>query len=198
MGWVRTSLVLTALAVGVAISASGTACVGDSDPCPDYCTTVATVCGGKTETKQYIDDATCRAMCATIRQNAAGAKDTIACRVAAKSNVGEVDASDVKLLASACGDMGPYSPLCAGSACTAWCRIALTTCTDMNQQYKTQAECETACNGFNGGMTDFVNVTTTTQGNTLTCRLYHLEAASVGPDLHCPHLAPPPKVTPCK
>jgi hypothetical protein len=201
MDLARTTFALALAATGIVLVSAGSGCVTDVDKCPEYCRKITEKCGGLADTAQFIDDGACRAMCTTISENAKAGSvgtDTVECRLGQISNVDEAPPdSGTDTRASRCMQAGAYSAACAGNVCTAWCRIVQSVCTGTNAQYPSQAQCEAACNTFPAGAVG--NILGGKVGNTLTCRLYHLEAASSlnGASLHCPHLAAN-KLPPCQ
>jgi hypothetical protein len=61
-------------------------------------------------------------------------------------------------------------------------------CTDANAAYADANTCETACAGFGDADADVFNIMDT-GGDSLDCRMYHLEAAVGDPGTHCGHTA---------
>lgn len=196
------TLAPAAVAAGTVLVWLGAACVSELDPCPDYCQRVGKTCGTG-PAAQYSDEGACLAMCKAIGQNAqktGAADDTIDCRLLSLTDVAERLDGGAPAPA-ACLDVGPYSPRCAGGVCVAWCRLVQSVCTGSNAQYASEADCAQACSAFPPG--NLANpagpaFASTPSTNTLACRLYHLEAASVAPPNHCPHLAPLGTSTPCQ
>jgi hypothetical protein len=63
----------------------------------------------------------------------------------------------------------------------------MASCTGGNAAYASLAECLTSCAAFDDSEPyDISDVS----GNTLACRLYHSQVASVDPVTHCPHTEP--------
>jgi hypothetical protein len=136
---------------------------------------------------EYLDNATCLAVCAKFAVgsiNDTGGQDTLGCR---QYHAGAA-AMNADLHCHHAGLMG--AGVCSASNCAGWCEANLAQCSGANPQiYPDQATCVADCTGFpvaDGGD----NVNANTSGNTLNCRLYHLEAAYTTPMLHCPHTAP--------
>jgi hypothetical protein len=78
-----------------------------------------------------------------------------------------------------------------GEPCTAFCSIAMHSCTGANQQFGgSMATCMTACKTFPASPAPYTDSITST--NTLDCHIYHLSAASTaaGAATHCPHIVP--------
>lgn len=152
--------------------------------CANYCSIIATNCTGANQ--EYLNDATCLAMCANMAPGTAGATsgDTLACR---QYHAGAA-AGNAALHCRHAGFSG--ADTCGASHCTAFCKQDIALCgTQGTPPYASQADCETKCAGYayvaaTGGDTAL------TSGNTMQCRLYHLEAAYAGgaaTTTHCPH-----------
>lgn len=72
------------------------------------------------------------------------------------------------------------------SLCDSYCDKAMLYCTGGNEIYASSEACQTACAAMIvGNHTDIT-------GNTLYCRIHHLEEAAIDPDTHCPHGAENP------
>ena len=152
--------------------------------CANYCNIIGTNCTGTN--KEYIDNATCLAMCANMEPGTAGATsgDTLACR---QYHAGAA-AGNAALHCRHAGYTG--ADVCGTSHCTAFCKQDIAECgTQTTPPYASQSACETACANYTydsaaGGDTAL------TSGNTMQCRIYHLEAAFAGgaaTTTHCPH-----------
>ena len=90
------------------------------------------------------------------------------------------------LFAGAGGEGGAVE-LTQAELCTKFCADELTTCTAALYPYADNAACLTACNGYARGEVG------DTAGNTLDCRIYHLNAAAtVNATAHCPHTGATP------
>lgn len=88
----------------------------------------------------------------------------------------------------AVGDAGGSNePLTQAELCESFCTDEFKTCTGDLQQYDDLADCAAKCNQFaRGSVGD-------TTGNTLDCRIYHLNAAAtVSASTHCPHTSADP------
>ena len=86
---------------------------------------------------------------------------------------------------------GSNEPLTQAELCEKFCTDEFVTCTGDLQQYATLEDCAAECNQFARG------VEGAQSGNTLDCRIYHLNAAAtVNAMVHCPHSAATP-TAPC-
>ena len=154
--------------------------------CTSYCNAMAQVCTGAMN-GQYLDTATCMAMCAKIPGGDAGAMmgNTLACRVyhvtVASQNVTQANTH--------CPHAGPYGFGQCGTECESFCVLYNAQCGANNFG---GGGCTQACPGIaNPANTtmSFLNAT----GNTLDCREYHLENAYKANDMngagHCAHVA---------
>jgi hypothetical protein len=82
---------------------------------------------------------------------------------------------------------GSSEPLTQAELCEKFCTDEFVTCTGDLQQYDTLEDCAAACNQFARGTEG------DTAGNTLDCRIYHLNAAAtVDAMVHCPHTGATP------
>ena len=84
---------------------------------------------------------------------------------------------------AALGDAGGSSePLTQAELCEKFCTDEFDICTGDLQQYDTVEDCAADCNQFARGTVG------DTSGDTLDCRIYHLNAAAtVSTTTHCPH-----------
>jgi hypothetical protein len=158
------------------------ACSEEVDPleavCQDYCELVQRNCSGAVG--QYSDLATCKATCRAMPPGdpASPAGNTIACRTF-YAGIAENPA------ASACTTAGPGGNGTCGESCDSFCTLALELCGGQPGSFPDLATCTTQCAGFDQTeVYDFGDVA----GDTFACRLYHLTAASVAPDVHCSHI----------
>jgi hypothetical protein len=168
---------------------------GAGNPCSRYCTTVATNC--KDINAEYISLDVCEEMCATFDPGQPGdmTNDSLACRLAHA----ELAATDP---VTHCQQAGPLAAGSCTSACSAFCLLAFNRCNPGGLfpfdggTKDCKAECEefpylvSADAGALGAVGDIVFLS----GNTLNCRLYHLESAYTPGDSnavkqHCPHTA---------
>jgi hypothetical protein len=163
-----------------------------STPCERYCSTVMANCTGTN--LEYLDDATCLAMCAHFEPGVAAdtAQDSLACRT---YHAGAA-ATDPNFHCRHAGPVG--GGVCGDDPCGPFCLLDSALCSDLtNPPYPNgEVGCRDACKAAN-----FLYETTSghgdtneQSGNTLNCRIYHLEAAYApnNPDAkttHCPHTA---------
>ena len=100
-----------------------------------------------------------------------------------------------------CWHAGPYGYDGCGSICDSFCKITLGYCSAAGgftgtPPYATVADCMTECNTLvatakaAGAAGDYNSAGTGDTGNTIECRLYHLQNALKNPanqTTHCPH-----------
>lgn len=183
------ALVLLILPLG----AAAFACVGDPVPvpaevsCSTYCSDLATTCTG--DNTQFVDALTCNKFCGQMSLGSLGndGEDSVACRLtnvsSAKEPGSEHDGCVFAGIATNCG---------AGNGdkqCEAFCKLDLAVCGDL--AYASQAECTTACAAWPKTFTGKIFGST---GDTLQCRVYHLQLSQTGSatdrTTHCPHTKP--------
>ena len=185
------ALVLLALPLGAAIAVL--ACVGDPAPasteisCARYCTDIATVCKG--DNAQFADAPTCSRFCAQMTPGtlAVSSEDSVACRLTNVSNAKEPGAEH-----DSCIFSGVATNCTAGNGdpqCESFCKLDRALCGDL--AYKSQLECTTACAAWTKV---FAGPTIGSTGDTLQCRVYHLQLSQTGNAAdritHCPHTLP--------
>jgi hypothetical protein len=152
--------------------------------CENYCNVISTACTGTNA--EYLTTATCLAMCANMTLGTQGdmTGDTVACR----QSFAEIAAANP---GTNCPSAGPTGgDVCGPNRCVSWCELDRDLCGTI--AYPDEATCESACEAFpyndNG---ETVELT----GDTLNCRIYHIEAAYGSPDgsvlqmTHCAHTA---------
>lgn len=71
----------------------------------------------------------------------------------------------------------------ASEACKKYCSLASDICTGDNAIYNDSASCYNACSV----LVDQDKFREAQRGNSLQCRLYHVNAANTNPGTHCPH-----------
>ena len=83
---------------------------------------------------------------------------------------------------SECPAAGPGGDGVCGENCEGYCSLMLGECSD----YDSRETCLEACRGVPdlGGFD-----ISTVEGDSMQCRLYHLNAAAVAPETHCRHAA---------
>jgi len=166
---------------GIAVDASAL-------DCTYYCATIMQVCNATTN-KQYVDNATCLAMCANIANDAGAGTtsgDSLACRMYHLS-VAAVSPSSAD---THCPHAGPYGYGVCGSLCNDFCNQDFATAGPCKgDNYPTRDACNTYCAGATGA-----DASAGAPGNaagtpSMLCREYHLEAAyqSGSATPHCPH-----------
>ena len=156
----------------------------DSVSCENYCAIVMTNCTGPNA--EYTSSAVCMAMCAKMALGAPPdtSNDTVACRQFNASAAAGSPAID-------CPRAGPTgADQCGADHCVAWCALDIALCGTM--AYADQASCVSACHSFAYSMRQDI---AQTSGNTMNCRIYHLEAAytlgAADVAFHCPHTGSP-------
>lgn len=169
----------------------GGADAGDGDAgsrfsCAAYCDTIMQNC--KAELQEYISVPVCLAICSRFDIGIAGEQthDSLACRV---YHAGEA-ARDP---ATHCKHAGPLgTPACAPDPCIPYCTLNASLCRPLSlfPYDGGESQCQTECAKFNY-MADAGDLLFTA-GDSLNCRLYHLQSAyEVGnpqaPLTHCPH-----------
>jgi hypothetical protein len=193
---------ITSATVDPTLSVSATADASGSDSAPApfscgaYCGKIAQSCSNTDQ--EYTSAATCEAMCSHFDPGVPGEQtnDSLACRI-----------SQTNLAASAprvhCQQAGPLAVgSCVATPCSAYCALAFDLCNPLNLfPYNNQADCRAACSAWpylksTDGDAGTVGDILFASGNTLNCRIYHLESGyEVGnptaPGTHCPHLGDP-------
>jgi hypothetical protein len=161
--------------------------------CASYCSTIMANCTGAN--MQYIDNATCLAMCAKFTVGSTtdtGGQDTLGCRTYHAGAAGGTAANAT----THCPHAGPTGAgVCSSSTCAAFCELDLAQCMGAMAAYPDQNTCVTDCNAY--ARVDGGGEIATTGGNTLDCRIYHLEAAYTNPTTHCPHTGTSVDAGPC-
>ena len=177
-----------ALAGGSGGSGGGNGAGGGSPatPCDGYCDQIGAACTGPNQ--EYTDRATCMVLCQVYDPGTAG--DTTSDSLACRAHYAALAASDPNLHCKHAGPLGTGT--CGKSQCAAYCALNTSIC-KATPAYPTEAECIMACKGF-VYVKDSGDIELTT-GDTLNCRMYHLEAASnpanpTASVTHCPHTQP--------
>ncbi|HEX7604171.1 MAG TPA: hypothetical protein VF316_21280 [Polyangiaceae bacterium] len=178
------------LPLGAALAAL--ACVGDATPapaeisCSRYCSDIATVCTG--DNVQFTDTPTCNRFCGQMTLGTLNSgDDSVACRLTNVSNAKEPGSEhDSCIFAGVATNCGTGN---GDKQCDAFCKLDRALCGDL--AYKSQAECATACAAWSKV---FTGPTIGSTGNTLQCRVYHLQLSQTGNEAdrvtHCPHTLP--------
>jgi hypothetical protein len=155
--------------------------------CTAYCNAIGHVCTGLE--LQYLDDDTCKAMCAKLAPGTAGATtgNTLGCRIHHLANAAQSAQSAVVH----CPHAGPYGFGSCGTEAEDFCALYQAQCGDFGA-----ADCGAAAAAL--PKVD-AGVLMTTLGNSLDCREYHLENAFKVGDTdgggHCNHAAKTPGST---
>jgi len=153
--------------------------------CENYCTLAMLNCTG--QNKVYVEKQTCLDMCSHMTTGTAPdmMNDTVACRQYHAGAAG----TNPTLHCVHAGSTG--ADTCGASHCKAWCALNIAQCG--TTPYATQQACETACGGLT--YTQSAGDVATISGNTMNCRIYHLEAAyqngGASKTTHCPHTGVP-------
>lgn len=167
---------------GGAGGATGGAGGGASAPtCADYCSAVQTNCTG--DKADYTSPEACATICAGLPVGtiADTSGDTLGCRL----YHAKAAAADSTLHCPHAGLEG--GGVCGTDACTAFCEGVKAVCPGALAPYASDADCKTACGKFPVGTGPLAAATS---GDTLLCRVYHLEAGAASASaamLHCPH-----------
>jgi hypothetical protein len=204
-GWCALLVSAGAIAIAGALSCNGVLGIGpatvevvdgdagagaDGGPepisCDHYCSVIMNNCTGSNS--EYLSLDICMSMCPFFDLGMAIADttdDTLACRIFNADLA--ATSPDV-----ACRYAGPLGGgHCGASVCPSFCGLDLTYCVPPRPvAYDAgDPECESDCAGYVYLVTD-AGDTTTEVGNTLNCRLWHLETAYTSPAygiFHCPH-----------
>ena len=156
----------------------------DAVTCDAYCDAIGTACTG--EHLQYGTRAACMGLCATLPVGtmADPTGNTLACRVHTISLIG------VEGSCAAAGPSGadPTSDEQCTTSCEALCAGAVEVCP---KDFDSKADCLTKCDALPICSEAFQVPTDGCIPNysSVQCRIYHLAAATLDPDTHCPHVA---------
>ncbi len=170
---------------------------GDPNSCQAYCDTIMKNCTGQYQ--EYSTTAICLAMCPVFDLGTPGDQsgDSRACRI---YHAGAA-AQDPAVHCPHAGPLG--SPVCEPDPCVSFCNLDEGLCGQSFglPQYANFAACQADCEPNDAGMGGYPYFSggdagdiLYTGGNSLNCRLYHLEAASDpttqgASTFHCPHTA---------
>jgi hypothetical protein len=177
---------------GGAGGGTGGAGGGDPNTCAHYCDVINKNCTGANA--EYLTKQVCLDMCNTFDPGQPGdmMNDSLACRLYWAKQADKDPATYCQL-------GGPLAGKCT-TPCSAFCLLDYDLCNAGGLfPYKDSMECKMACAGFNylgsadagpGTVGDILFST----GDTLNCRLYHLESAwdksnPMATTTHCPHTA---------
>jgi hypothetical protein len=159
----------------------------DAGACGTYCNAVVANCPGA----DYNDVPTCLTMCPAFDPGTPNdtTQDTLGCRLHYA-----LAAANDKTQCAAAGAIG--GNVCGNDPCRTFCNLDAVVCTGTNTVYdggppQCLAECQA---NFGIYLLDAGSDLALYDGNTINCRLYHLEAALGNPEPgslieHCPHTA---------
>ena len=170
---------------------------GSSFTCKGYCEALAKNCTGVQQ--EYISNDVCETMCSHFEPGRPGEQtnDSLACRVYHANEAAKDPATH-------CSQAGPLGAgTCSSQPCSAFCSLTFTLCQPKGLFPYDGGEpaCRTSCAGYTylttgdaGDASGPVGDIVFAAGDTLNCRIYHLESAyEVGnpqaPTTHCPHTA---------
>ncbi len=188
----------TALGVDAAGGGDATADAGTDGPVPQtcdfYCSTIATNCIG--QNLEYTDTATCLAMCAVFDPGFPSdtMQNSLGCRIYhSMAAAGDPDVH--------CRHAGPTGAgTCGTDPCQAFCELDTALCgSTSSPPYTGEIDCDQKCDmgadaGYGYLTTGDAGDISFQAGDTLNCRIYHLEAAYEPNNpqavaTHCPHTA---------
>jgi hypothetical protein len=165
---------------------------GDAGPpsltCAFYCATVMQNCTGPN--LEYLDMPTCMTACPIFEPGTSfttdTADDTLGCRIYhALAAAGDPSYH--------CRHAGPVGGDHCGMPCEAFCNLDTSYCAAPNPvAYSSPTLCQADCANYTY-LTGSTGDLTQTGGDTLNCRVYHLEAAFASmsaAQYHCPHTEP--------
>lgn len=167
------------------------------DPlCEEYCRTVSEVCTAEEGAQQYASEQACVAVCEFgMELGAPGDKDegvdTAYCRYENALGAGLFGELDFD-----CATAGLGANDACGDICDVYCRLLNQRCagvSDFPANFEDHAACVEECQELPRTPDPFdyeVN-----SGNTLECRLWHVQAAFSNAVTHCPHAAGAPPCT---
>jgi len=176
--------------LGAVGAADGGEDAGDPNTCAAYCANIQVNCAG--ENAEYISTFVCMQMCAQFEPGVPGdeTQNSLACRIwhttAAKTDP-----------TVHCRHAGPLGGgVCGTDPCNEFCTLDVALCSTENPPpYPSESQCNTSCDAFTYDQTTSDGDLAEESGNTLNCRLYHLESAydtQANPEAtttHCPHTA---------
>jgi hypothetical protein len=155
--------------------------------CDFYCATVMHNCQGASA--EYVNTATCMTACPIFEPGTTYATDTMDDTLGCRIYHALAAAGDPS---NHCRQAGPVGGDHCGDRCEAFCNLDTSYCTAPNPvAYANPAACREACNsGSFPYLTGDAGDLSLTSGDTLNCRIYHLEAAmqsASAASFHCPH-----------
>jgi hypothetical protein len=179
--------------------------------CTSYCASIMSVCTGANA--QYVSQQACMNACSLFPVGMAGdtSGNTLGCRTTHAMLAGSATNPH-------CWHAGPYGYGACGDECVNFCALATTWCTPDGgfveggaPPYMNDSTCLTQCAGFKQidsadagvGLDGGYNKAGPSSGNTLDCRMWHLNnafdvpaAGGANQELHCQH--PGATNTPCQ
>jgi hypothetical protein len=167
---------------GAGGGAGGTGGGAVAPTCADYCGDIMANCTN--DNQQYTTEADCMATCVAFDTGVLDAMqgDTLGCR---QYHAGVPATMDAALHCPHAGPLG--GGVCGADPCQAFCQIATTLCTEVDTGWADEAACAAECAGF--PTLDMVPYNATVvSGDSLACRMYHLQVASNMPAPHCTHI----------
>jgi hypothetical protein len=156
---------------------------GGEPTCAAYCRLFQDACSGQPN-HAYADAAECAGVCSRVANWPLGTSDdvssnTVGCRIYHANAASEGDPE------LHCGHAGITGGDVCGSWCVNYCSLSVGICDGANAQYDDFEDCLEDCDKIpDGGTIGDVS------GNSIQCRMYHLQAASSFPGaarVHCPH-----------
>ena len=176
---------------GTATDAGTATDVPAAPTCAAYCAAVTANCSGANRQFGATDAAamtSCLSACAAFGWGAGALGDTSGNTLGCHLYHANAAASGAALHCPHAGPLG--GGVCGTTPCADFCAADLAVCTGANAAYASMDACVTACTA----LTDHASATspTATAGNTLSCRTYHLTAASASSSaaaMHCSHTA---------
>jgi len=162
--------------------------------CDTYCSTIMANCMGINQ--EYIDIDTCKVMCSHFEPGVPDdtTMDSLACR----NYHAHAAAGDPNFHCRHAGPLGGFH--CGTDPCVPYCSLVQALCGSMAMPpFPGEIQCQNACRpgadggGFNYLVGDAGDINLT-MGDTLNCRIYHLESAyepnnPAAATTHCPHTA---------
>ena len=163
---------------------------GNPQSCNAYCTNIMANCTG--ENAEYINAFVCMQMCAQFIQASRATRPATVWRAASgiRRPQRAIPPSTVVTRVRSAG-------ACAGRIrCSPFCTLDVALCsTQPSPPYTGESACDSACDAFQYDQATNDGDLVESSGNTLNCRLYHLESAydtvdnAQATSVHCPHTA---------
>lgn len=168
----------TSLYALVAVACGGETGDPQEGECQDYCALITVHCSGTVA--QYSDINSCLSTCAAMPLGdvATHAGHSVACRTF-QAAAAELDGP------ATCPGAGPGGAGVCGSNCESFCAMTDEICGGDLAPFASTEACLSACAAF---VSTPPFDASDLAGDTIECRLYHLTAAAVAPDIHCAHL----------